>query len=544
MDKEKNIYSILALEKQIEECEGHEKTTVRLKRARNSLLNVSTLIVPEVLGSIFCWNVITDGEFGGLPKGSYNFLLVCHHWFEVASCTPELWSFWGNSIRDWTHRHVRCGTAPLDLVLDGDGGQELGDQLRDALRDRAARDSIRQVHLSDHSGGQPVLTSVISSIVVEGEETRSSSVESFIVKSGQGPVVDASPFFSRYHLPKLHRLHLSGCSFYAPDLLKSRITTLTTLRIASELSTTPPPSKLLPILSSNPLLQDLSLSLVPNLYAVDDNGFSLPVPLFHLEYFHLRSYSFNAAFWLLNRLELPDKMNNLDMLIYGCSSPDVTQTLGPYFGDRIRRRGGFPGGRRRLSVKYSRGDFNLFVENAHSDDGFPEEYWLAKVHAYVDVSLTDEEAVGKCFDFIAHIPLEQITEVQTNLPILRSEELCVGMCNLTYLHLLRADLSGYFADPDIRGLHTFRELLPSLNHLKINGPPLGGDQMGPLTNFLTRRAAVGNRISLFVLISHPQLSPEVVESIERAVGVFERRGMGWAHCCDHNSCNLCLLYME
>ena len=521
MDKEKNIDAILELEKQIEECEGHEKTVIQLKRARNSLLNVSTLLPPEILGSIFCWNTITDGEFGGLPKGSYNFLLVCHHWFEVASCTPELWSFWGTSIRDWTHRHVRCGTAPLDLVLDGGGGQELGNQLRDALRDRALRDSIRRVHLSGHSEGQRVLNSVISSIVVEGEEARSSSVESFIVKSGPGPVADVSPFFSRYHLPKLLCLHLSGCTIYPRDLLKARITTLTTLRITSRLSIPQPPFNPLPVLSSNPLLRELSLSLVSDLDTVDDNGTSLPVPLLHLEDFHLWTHPSRPAFWLLKRLELPDKMHNLDMVIYVCRPSDVTQILGPYFGERIRRRGGFPGGRRKLSMRYNQGGFDLFIESAHPDDDFPEEDWIARVHVFVDVSLEDEELLEMCFDFLAHIPLEQITELQTNLPILCSEELCVRMCNVTYLHLLRADLSEPFADPDIRGLHTFKELLSGLDHLKVTGPPYDGDELGPLTNFLTRRAAVGNRISSFVLLHYPQLSPEVVESIERAVDVFE-----------------------
>jgi len=121
MDREINLDSILALEKQIEEQrdEGHEKTIIRLKRTRNSLLNVSTLLPPEILGGIFHYNVVPDRDFGGLPNGSYNFLLVCRHWFEVASRTPGLWSFWGNSIPDWERRHARCGTVPLDLVLEG-----------------------------------------------------------------------------------------------------------------------------------------------------------------------------------------------------------------------------------------------------------------------------------------------------------------------------------------------------------------------------------------------------------------------------------------
>jgi hypothetical protein len=130
MDQEINLDSIRALEDEIQE---HERAVIQLKRARNALLNVSTL-PPEILGKIFHYNLILDGDFSGLPKTSYNFLLVCHHWFWVASGTPELWSFWGNSIEDWARRCARCGTASLDLVLSRPTDGHLDDTLRDALQ--------------------------------------------------------------------------------------------------------------------------------------------------------------------------------------------------------------------------------------------------------------------------------------------------------------------------------------------------------------------------------------------------------------------------
>ena len=51
----------------------------------------------------FRFNIIEevgDPQFAGMHKDSYNFLLVCHHWFEVARRLLELWSFWGNSLED------------------------------------------------------------------------------------------------------------------------------------------------------------------------------------------------------------------------------------------------------------------------------------------------------------------------------------------------------------------------------------------------------------------------------------------------------------
>ena len=148
MDRKINIDSIRALEEQIRE---HERAAIKLKRARNSLRNVSKL-PPELFGKIFCWNVIREGDFDELNDGSHNFLLVCHHWFEVASRTPELWCFWGNTLIDWA-RWCHCSeTALLDLVLGNHGHYKndhlYGTTLPTVLQDRATRNTIRSVHLT------------------------------------------------------------------------------------------------------------------------------------------------------------------------------------------------------------------------------------------------------------------------------------------------------------------------------------------------------------------------------------------------------------
>jgi hypothetical protein len=301
MGRERNLDSIRTLENQIQE---HERTLAQLKRARNSLLNVSTFLPPEVLGSIFRWNVIPDGDFDGLPKASHNFLLVCHHWLQVASGTPELWGFWGNSIEGWARRYARCRTVPLDLVLGRSTRHGLDDTLRDALQDRAKRDTIRRVHLN---GSEGLLNSVISSIITKGEETRSISVESFILQNvSTRSGVDVSDFFSRYHFPKLQRLDLSGFTISSWDLLRSRIISLTTLSLSVSTSPfLPTLSQVLSILSTNPNLQSLRLShdSVPD---VDNDRPSPQIQLRHLKMLCLSS-SFRRVFGLLNRLQLPDK---------------------------------------------------------------------------------------------------------------------------------------------------------------------------------------------------------------------------------------------
>jgi hypothetical protein len=157
---------------------------IQLKRARNSLLNVSSL-PPEVLGDIFCWVFIPDETSDGFEERSYNFLLVCHYWFEVASGTPELWGFWGDSLQGWAERHLRFPTAPLDLVLRGTrlGEDTLGPALPNALQDRAARDTIRRIHLT--AGDSELLGSIIFPLTITSEPD-GGSTQSFGVTHSTG----------------------------------------------------------------------------------------------------------------------------------------------------------------------------------------------------------------------------------------------------------------------------------------------------------------------------------------------------------------------
>jgi hypothetical protein len=513
MVREINFDSIQVLEEQIQE---HERTLIKLKRARNSLLNVSTLLPPEVLGRIFRWNAIPDGDFGGLPKGSYNFLLVCHHWFQVASATPGLWSFWGNSIEDWARRHTRCSTGPLDLVLGQSTNHDLDDTIRDTLQDRAARDTIRRVHIKGNYT-TALLDLVLSSIIVKGEGTRSNSLESFMLMNSSMPGVDISNFFSRYHFPKLYRLELYGFSISSWDLLGSRTTSLTTLELAAfHDPPLPTLSQMLSILSANPNLQSLALhhGSIPD---VDSDGSFSQMQLRHLKRLHLGG-ALRAVFGFLNRLEFPDKMDDLYLILSECSPSDVPQTLGPYLGNHIRRRSP---DRLSLFADHNHACFSIFVGDAREGDSTWKDSFVS---VGMSMNATPEEEVGKsCFDVIAHVPLEKVVHLKTALPILQSEELCVQMRNLTHLRLNDVDLSTWFVEPNTREPHIFKDLLRGLRSISVPRYRLS-DDWSPFTSFLTRRAAVGNRISSLSVPYYGDMDEDVVQSIRCAVDVFEDGG--------------------
>ena len=164
----------------------------------------------------------------------------------------------------------------------------------------------------------------------------------------------------------------------------------------------------------------------------------------------------------------------------------------------------------------------------HGGDDLAEVHRFIKVFTLTNVQLGDEEADELHFDLTSHIPWEEVVGLETTLPILRSEELCVKMRSLTYLHLDEVGLSTWFVEPDIRQPHTFKDLLRSLARIVITEPTLSGGDWSPLMDFLSRREAAGNGISSIRLIGHPHMDQDVVRTIGRSVDAFENKRGVWA----------------
>ena len=489
MGCELNLDSISALEEQIRE---HEKAIIRLKRARNSLLDVSKL-PPEVLGKIFHWNATLNGKFGGLDKKSHNFLLVCHHWFEVASQTPDLWGFWGNTLEDWGRRHRRSGTALLDLVLKGDryGDRRLNTTLRNVLQERAIRDTVRRVHLT--ADLPELLSSIISQLTPNREELRSNSMESFILLNWGGTPVDVSDFFVYYRFPKLRRLHLSYCTTSSPswDYLASRTSVLTTLALDLILPTPAPTTpQLLSILASNPTLQKVVLirRAVP-----DDGGgsSSFRVQLHHLNKLHLQG-GLQHILRLLHQLDYPRNMKKLTLELHNCDVADISQIIGPYLRDHLQHH------------DRPRKGLNLYVSSSYSTRG--SSIVILRVGdagginfsspGHIDVlaeiiihlkRIPDEDGLGRAtFDFITHVPQEEVVYLETCNDLIAMENASTQFPNLRALSLNMASLS------------------------------VDGGDWSPLINLLVHRMSFGNRLDTLV-IANSRMRPEMEEGIRGMV---------------------------
>ena len=511
MDREINIDSIRALEEQIGE---HERAIFRLKRTRNSLLNVSR-IPAEVLGDIFRQNVSLKGNFSKLDKRSHNFLLVCHHWFEVASSTPEVWSFWGNTLEDWARRCRHSKTSPLDLVLDTYEYGRFDTTLLDVLRDRATRDTIRRVHLTARNPG--LLNSIIAQLTPNPEELRPNSIQSFMLKNSGDTLVDLSDFFTRRHFPKLQHLHLFGCTISSWDSLTSRTSILTTLDLhfGHRATPTPPTSQLLSILASNPALRTvrLTMSAVP-----DDGGKpSSQVQLRYLEQLELAGDS-QHALGILQQLDYPRNIDSLTLGLQHCDLVDISQIIGPYLREHLRRRGS-PQNGLELYVYYASGTLGSGITLRVGGTG-EINYSHPASREFVEISVNFDGILGggvlgrAALDLLTYTPREEIAHFWSRHDSpLAIEDTHAQFPNVRVLSFYRVPLAVALPNP---GLVGGGEIFPCLECVMLYYMAVDDGDWGPLTNFLAHRVFFGKRLDTLV-IEGSHMCVEVMKGVRDMV---------------------------
>ena len=506
---------------------------VKLKRARNSFLNVSRL-PPEVLGEIFRWNVTRKTDFGWLEKGSHNFLLVCHHWFEVASRTPEIWSFWGDTLEDWTRRHLQHQTAPLDLVFGGgrfresslDGawfrGNSLDESLRDALQDRAARDTIRRIHL--FARDSEILDSIISSLAGY-EGVQSSCVQSVILQDqSQHTSVDVSDFFAHYRFPELRHLELTNCTISSWDLLTSGTSVLTILNLdIHHHSHAVTSSQILSILRSNPSLRDITLrgDAVP----CDGGDKSSRVALAHLRRLTLAG-DLEDVFPLLHQLDYPVKMDNLALHVTDATINDISEIIGPYLRDHLRRRGRSQNG---LGLYLSSEDTIEFgVEDAGKTDFSALAIaWLARlVTAGIQLGQVPpkdllEEAL---LNLIAHFPREEVVYFRTCSGPISTKAISAQFPYLRAMHFHGTPLDIAFPKSALDRDRIF----PCLQHLTLDVEH--DNNWKPLITFLDHLASSGNKLNTLEISGCYEMEPEEEEGVRRAVQEFRMKKVLFCIC--------------
>ena len=506
-----NLKSIRALEEQIKE---HEITIVKLKRTRNSLLSVSKL-PPEVLGDIFSRNVTLKTDFGAGEERSYNFLLVCHYWYEVASCTPDVWSYWGNTPKDWARCYSRSRRAPLDLVLDVDYDPGCFDAaLFNALRNRANQNLIRRVHL--RSGNTNLLNSVVSSLTPESGGTRLDRMESLILGNEHSSPVDSSGLFSHRRFPNLQHLYLIQCAISSWDHLKCQTGALTHLRLSLvDPSPSPTTIELLSVLSSNPALQHIALynRAIPN--DVDETT-SIRVPLHHLNQLTLQGDS-PLIFRLIDQLDHPATLDKLALTLHGCTTAGISQTIGPYLREYLRCRRGPRGG---LGIFIS--CVERVVIHVCDADGTAPTFGLVDKVVVLDVKLDQPPSrdllAQAALGLITHVPEEKTVFFEAHGEPVDLGDICTRFPNLKTLNLARPHLPALSPRLSLGG----NEIIPySLQNLSLQYPRVDYCDWNPLKAFLTHCASSGKRLDKLKISYAPHMCLELMEGIRGLVREFQ-----------------------
>jgi len=519
MGLEINIDSITALDKRIKEITAE---LAQLKRTRNSLLNVAR-IPPEILGHIFHLNVMpgaVEGYFPKLRKGSYNFLLVCHHWFRVARNTPELWTFWGNNLEDWRRRYPLSGvSAPVDLVLDGFqySDEYLDEILRDVLRDRAARDVIRKVHITSPYMDHSAAIAIVSSLTPEDEGIRHSSIESIALGDA-----DVSDFFARHHFPKLRDLYLfDDCKISCWDHLKSHTMALVNLTLTFDRplppSAIPTPSQVLSLLTSNPNIRSLALQL-PTISDKPTNDATSPVPLRHLERLSLAG-NFHQIFSILRQLELPERIDDAVLEFRDCKLVETHENIWPYIRDYLRRDSRFKD-RLGVFIRSSANWFSLEVGVGHHGPGKmqPRNPPLVVFEVQISEGLSVEEQEELFIDIIALIPQESVVCLEANLAVAGAEHVLTKMPNIEYLHLVDIKMREGFQLSDPGKTNPHQEFLPSLRWLYLEDVQAEDGDWGLLITYLTHRASGDQAVSLRVFGEEVHICSDVLDQLCGLVG--------------------------
>lgn len=491
---------------------------------------------PETLGYIFQMSVDPvlprddDPRFAGIQKAPYNFLLVCRRWYQVARCTPELWSSWGNNLGDWKRCYLYNGASPLDLILDWFGHQTraFDESLKDALKSRATRDLIRKVHL--RGPDLRLLTSIISSLTPGDEGIRHSSIESIVLHS-----VDISDFLTRHRFPKLQGLDISRCSDLVLNHLKSHTMALIDLSLNNmtpHAESVPTTSQILSLLTSNPHIQTITLFFL--LVSGDiESSHRFRVPLRHLKSLSL-SMDFRCALSILQRLELPDRMGKLQLSFDGCTLEGIRRDIGPYIRDHFQCHERH---RDRLCVFVEIGIRRLLIQACVV--GFGDEiHNRSPPHTTFAIKLPDntsgEERDKLSTDIFEFLPQELIVFLETNLSAGAMKKLLINMPNIEVFNLSDPVVSSGFLLPDPGGPNAHKKLLPSLRLLRLEyRVGVGSNDWSPLIRYLTHQTSGNQPVSLIVSGDEVHICWEVqmqIGSLIEGLAYFGAEGKQCRYC--------------
>jgi hypothetical protein len=514
MGREVNEVDIRKLEKKIEEGMGNAG---RLKRARNTLLNISIRVPPELLGYIFLCIVGDHNRLHSLHGACYRFLFVCHRWYHVARSTPELWTFWGHKLAHWLSRFDRSGALPVDLTLSGFRGGSTFPVCRPllaALRDHAERDIVRSLNLWSERKG--VLTEVLEALTPDENQLRVSSLQTMALR-----YVDASAFMARTRFPRLTYLNLaSGTHVTDWPTIANHTMALTTLALTLENDDVPSlPSipELLCLLGRNPHLCNVTISCLWTV-RIEEHSPIGPIPMHALKKISIEG-GHRSVYHLLRRLHCPQSIDHMFLTTAKSGPRQILDTLGRAVRQHLRHERKF---RSDLGIElHCLSDYiQLQASDTTQSADRMQRRTFATFQAHLSEDMDYDEYVQLCRDLMACVPTEEVVYFGGEMAMDIVKQLASMLPNITDVHLVDVEVQTGFLQPDEGGINT--KLFPSLQNLCLEDVfPLERGSWQPLREYVAQQTAEGQQISLTIIAPHGHICGTVLREIRALVTVFE-----------------------
>ncbi|KAF9780614.1 hypothetical protein BJ322DRAFT_1112608 [Thelephora terrestris] len=459
MGHEVDEVDIRELEGKIEEGMGNAG---RLKRAQNTLLNISIRVPPELLGYIFLCIVGDHNRLRSLHGACYRFLFVCHRWYHVARSTPELWTFWGHTLAHWLSRFDRSGALPMDLTLNLDQvsgpSSPLHGPLQVALWDHAEQDIVRSLNLRSERKG--VLTEVLEALTPDENQLHVSSLQTITLH-----FVDASAFTARTHFPRLTYLELAMGTHVRDWLTIGNHTgalTTVVLTLKNEgIPSFPWIPELLCFLGNNPHLRDITIRSLETV-DVDEPAPHHLVPMHALERISLEG-SCGSVYHLLRRLHCPQSMDFMCLTMAESQPCEILDTLGQSLRKHLLHERKF-----RTDLGIWLLCFSGFIhlqasDTTHSVDRIQQNSF-ASFQARLSEAMNYEEYAQLCEDIAACVPMEAVVYLGGEMGMDIVIRLASMFPNITKVDLDYVEVESGFLQSKQGGIKT--KLFPSLQKLR------------------------------------------------------------------------------
>ena len=183
-----------------------------------------------------------------------------------------------------------------------------------------------------------------------------------------------------------------------------------------------------------------------------------------------------------------------------CTVAGISQTIGPYVRDYLRRRG-----RSRDGLGLSLSSLgSLIVFHVGNVGGLHSTSERERMVSFMEFTIGLDPVPGDVqekvtLDLIAHTPRVDVVYFQACGSLTVVDDLRAQLPNLKVpdLHMVR--LYAVFSTPISEDGSHVQERFPPLQHIYLGRPIVNGYDWIPLVTFLARRASVGNQLDSLII---------------------------------------------